>query len=167
MEKNNSALQNELDEFSPEQFQIIDDIVEKNRGKQGSLIPVLEQLQETLGYLPKAIQMRVAEGLNIPVAKVYGVVSFYSFFTMTPRGRHNIRVCFGTACYVKGSQKLFNKLRNVLGIGCGECTADRRFSMETVRCLGVCGLAPVKVIDEDTHGRVKVQEIEEILTQYE
>lgn len=166
MEKNNAAPKDELDEFSPEQFQTIDDIMEKNRGKQGALIPVLEKVQEVLGYLPRAIQRRVAEGLNIPVAKVYGVVSFYSLFTMTPRGRHNIRVCLGTACYVRGGQKILNRLTETLGINSGECTQDRRFSMETVRCLGACGLAPVQVIDGDTHGQVKPQKLDEILEKY-
>ena len=166
MEKNNAAPKDELDEFSPEQFQTIDDIMEKNRGKQGALIPVLEKVQEVLGYLPRAIQRRVAEGLNIPVAKVYGVVSFYSLFTMTPRGRHNIRVCLGTACYVRGGQKIFKNLSDVLGIKHGGCTEDKRFSLETVRCLGVCGLAPVIVADADTHSQVKLPKLEEILDQY-
>lgn len=157
----------ELEEFSKEQLKEVDDIMASNRGKPGALIPVLEQVQEVLGFLPKAVQMKVAKGLNIPVANVYGVVTFYSFFTMVPKGRHNIRACFGTACYVKGSKRIFNKLSNVLGIDRGECTKDRRFSLETVRCLGVCGLAPVIVIDEDTHSQVNVSELEGILSLYE
>ena len=162
-----SQIHAELDEFSIEQLKEVDDIITRHKGKPGALIPVLEQIQEALGFLPKAIQMKVAKGLNIPVANVYGVVSFYSFFTMIPKGKHNIRVCFGTACYVRGAQRIFDKLSDVLGIGRGGCTKDRRFSLETVRCLGVCGLAPVKVIDEDTHGQLKVPEIEGILDQYE
>lgn len=157
----------ELKEFSAEQLQEVDVITSKHRGKPGALIPVLEQVQEVLGYLPTGILMKVSKGLNIPVANVYGVVTFYSFFTMVPKGRHNIRVCFGTACYVKGAKRIFNKLSNVLGIGRGECTKDRRFSLETVRCLGVCGLAPVIVIDEDTHSQVIASELEGILSPYE
>lgn len=162
-----SQANEELKEFSSEQLKEVDDIMARNRGKPGALIPVLEQVQEALGYLPTGALMKVAKGLNIPVANVYGVVTFYSFFSMVPKGRHNIRVCFGTACYVKGAQRIFDKQSDVLGIGRGECTEDRRFSLETVRCLGVCGLAPVIVIDEDTHGQVKTSEVEGIMYQYE
>ena len=154
-------------EFSPEKLAQVDEIITSFKGRAGALIPVLEEVQSVLGYLPTAILMKVAKGLSIPIANVYGVVTFYSFFTMVPKGKHNIRVCFGTACYVKGAQRIFDKLSDVLGIGRGGCTEDRRFSLETVRCLGVCGLAPVKVIDEDTHGLLKVPEVEEILGQYE
>ena len=157
----------ELEEFSKEQLREVDDITARNRGKPGALIPVLENVQEMLGYLPKGALMKVAKGLNIPIANVYGVVTFYSFFTMVPKGRHNIRVCFGTACYVKGARRVFDKLSDFLGIDRGGCTEDRRFSLETVRCLGVCGLAPVIVIDEDTHGQVNTSEIEGSLDLYE
>jgi NADH:ubiquinone oxidoreductase subunit E len=108
----------------------------------------------------------VAKGLNIPVANVYGVVTFYSLFTMVPRGRHNIRVCLGTACYVRGGQKLLERLQDILGIKPGSCTEDRRFSLETVRCLGACGLAPVIVVDEDTHGQMKPAKLESVLALY-
>ncbi len=153
--------------FSLEELAQVDKIITSYKGKPGALIPVLEEVQSVLGYLPTAVLMKVAKGLTIPMANVYGVVTFYSFFSMAPKGRHNIRVCFGTACYVKGAQRIFDKLSNVLGVGRGGCTQDRRFSLETVRCLGVCGLAPVKVIGEDTHGQLKVPEIEGILDQYE
>lgn len=156
-----------LEEFSPGQIEQVDKIISENKGKPGSLILVLEQVQDVLGYLPAGVQNRVAKGLNIPIANVYGVVTFYSFFTMTPRGRHNIRVCLGTACYVRGSKRILEKLTGSLGIGPGGCTEDRRFSLETVRCLGACGLAPVMVVDDDTHGRMKVQKIESILSKYE
>ncbi len=156
----------ELEEFSKEQLKKVDDITARNRGKPGALIPVLEQVQEVLGYLPAGALMKVAKGLNIPVANVYGVVTFYSFFSMVPKGRHNIRMCFGTACYVKGIQRILDKLTHLLGIESGGCTEDRRFSLETVRCLGVCGLAPVIIIGENTHGLVKAVKVEEILDQY-
>ncbi|MCD6280732.1 MAG: NAD(P)H-dependent oxidoreductase subunit E [Deltaproteobacteria bacterium] len=156
-----------VEEFSLDQIEQVDKIISENRGRPGCLIPVLEQIQEILGYLPIGIQNRVAKGLNIPVANVYGVVSFYSFFTMVPRGRHNIRVCLGTACYVRGSKRILERLIGSLGIEPGGCTEDRRFSLETVRCLGACGLAPVMVVDKDTYGRMNVQKIEAILDKYE
>lgn len=159
--------QSELSQFSQEELSQVDRIISGNRGKPGALIPVLEEVQSTLGYLPVSIQLRVAKGLNIPPSNVYGVVTFYSFFTMVPKGRHGIRVCFGTACYVKGAQRIFEKLSSSLGIGRGGCTDDRRFSLETVRCLGVCGLAPVMMIDEDPHGQLKASEVEKKLTPYE
>ncbi len=152
--------------FSVEQLAQVDQIIAANRGKPGSLIPVLEQVQEILGYLPPATQARIAEGLDIPVANVYGVVTFYSFFTMEPRGKHTIRVCLGTACYVKGAQKILDKLCSLLDVEPGGCTVDRRFSLESVRCVGTCGLAPVVVIDEDTHGQVQAADLEQILDQY-
>ena len=156
-----------LEEFSSDQIEQVDRIISENKETPGSLILVLEQIQDVLGYLPIGIQNRVAKGLNIPIANVYGVVTFYSFFTMTPRGRHNIRVCLGTACYVRGSKRILERLTESLGIEPGGCTEDRRFSLETVRCLGACGLAPVMVVDDDTHGRMKVQKIESILANYE
>jgi NADH:ubiquinone oxidoreductase subunit E len=159
--------QEELAEFSQEQLAQVDEIVQKNRGKPGALIPVLEDVQSALGYLPVAIQVKVAQGLNIPIADVYGVVSFYSFFTMVPKGRHGIRVCVGTACYVKGAQRLFEKLSSTLNVEKGGCTEDRRFSLETVRCLGVCGIAPVIVIDEEAHGLLEAKTVEKILDPYE
>lgn len=155
-----------LEEFTSDQLRKVDEIIASHRGKPGSLIPVLEQVQEELGYLSMAVQQRVAKGLNIPVANVYGVVTFYSFFTMVPRGKHNIRVCLGTACYVRGGQRLLESLTTTLGIEPGGCTQDRMFSLETVRCLGACGLAPVIVIDEDTHGQVKPAKLDGILARY-
>jgi len=160
-------VQEELAEFSQEQLDQVDKTIQTSRGKPGALIPVLEDVQSILGYLPMAMQIKVAQGLNIPVADVYGVVTFYSFFSMVPKGRHTIRMCFGTACYVKGIQKVLDKVSDTLGIKSGECTEDRRFSIETVRCLGVCGLAPVIIIDEDAHGLLKTPQLEGILEQYE
>lgn len=161
------SVKEELTEFSQEQLEQVDGVIQANRGKPGALIPVLEQVQSHLGYLPIAVQVKVAQGLNIPIADVYGVVSFYSFFSMVPKGRHGIRVCAGTACYVKGAQRILEKLSSTLGVDRGGCTEDRRFSLETVRCLGVCGIAPVVVIDEETHGLLDASTVEGILDQYE
>ena len=155
-----------LEEFSSEQLSQAEAIIARYRGKPGALIPVLEQVQDILGYLPVPVQQLIADGLNIPPAAVYGVVTFYSFFTMVPRGRHNIRVCLGTACYVRGGQRLLENLQGRLGIEPGGCTQDRRFSLETVRCLGACGLAPVVVVDSDTHGQMKPTRLETLLDRY-
>lgn len=141
-------------------------IIEENRNIPGSLIPVLQKAQEILGYLPPAVLKLIARGLNMPVSEVHGVVSFYSFFTMKPKGKHNVRVCLGTACYVKRANEILEKLKESLGIEEGEITEDHLYSLETVRCLGACGLAPVVVVDQDTHGSVNPVKASEIVKQY-
>ena len=153
--------------LNADEWAAVDRIVESHKGKPGSLIPVLEEIQEAIGYLPKPVQERVALGLKIPLSEVYGVVTFYSFFTMVPRGRHTIRCCLGTACYVRGGNKNLDKLTETVQVGPGETTADRRFSMETVRCLGACGLAPVIMVDNDTYRQVRPAKIPDILKTYE
>ncbi len=155
-----------LSEFTSEQLAQVDTIIADHKGKPGALIPVLEQVQEICGYLPMTIQIRVAKGLNLPVANVFGVVTFYSFFTMIPKGKHVIRVCLGTACYVRGGQRILERMSEILKIEPGGCTQDRLFSLETVRCLGACGLAPVVVVDADTHGQVKPAKLEMTLAKY-
>ncbi|HPJ96765.1 MAG TPA: NAD(P)H-dependent oxidoreductase subunit E [Syntrophales bacterium] len=155
-----------LNDFTPDQIARLDDIISRYKDKPGGLIPVLEEAQVALEYLPIGVQKRIAKGLNLPLSRVYGVVTFYSFFTMTPRGRHTVRVCLGTACYVRGGKALAEHLVKGLGMKEKETTADRRFTYETVRCLGACGLGPVIVMDEDVHGRVKPGKIKEILNQY-
>ena len=157
----------EKSEFTAEQWEAIDGIINSHQSKPGSLIPVLEEIQETIGYLPKPIQHRIALGLKIPFSEVYGVVTFYSFFTMVPKGRHPVRCCLGTACYVRGGKKVMDRLVQILKIKPNETTPDRRFSLETVRCLGACGLAPTMVIDEDTFPQVTPSSAEEILESYE
>ena len=140
------------EEFSPSMLAEVDRIINEYKKKPGCSIPVLQYVQETVGYLPPEIQRRVSRGLNVPIAEIHGIVSFYAFFTMKPRGKHPIRVCLGTACYVKGIEPVINKLKEILKIDIGGVTDDRIFSLESVRCLGACGLAPVMVIDQDTHG---------------
>ena len=144
----------------------IDHVLERYKDHPGSLIPVLQYVQKEIGYLPSVVQDYVALGLNVPSSDVYGVVSFYSFFTMVPRGDHVIRVCLGTACYVKGGNKILANLEKGLGVKEGETTADRKFSLEVVRCLGACGLAPVVVVDEDTHGQLDPKHSMEIAESY-
>ncbi|HPD55972.1 MAG TPA: NAD(P)H-dependent oxidoreductase subunit E [Smithellaceae bacterium] len=155
-----------LKEFTPEQIAKLDKIIEKHKGKPGGLIPVLEEAQVVLEYLPVSVQKKIARELNLPLSRVYGVVTFYSFFTMTPRGKHTVRVCLGTACYVRGGKAITESLEKEFGISEGETTADRMFTLESVRCLGACGLGPVVVVDEDVHGRVKPSKVREILSQY-
>lgn len=154
-------------EFTAEQVAKLDEIIARFKGKPGGLIPVLEEAQVTLEYLPISIQERIAKGLNLPLAQVYGVVTFYSFFTMKPRGRHTIRVCLGTACYVRGGKTIAESLVKEFNVTEGETTPDRRFTYETVRCLGACGLAPVIVVDDNVHGRVKTQKMKSVLDDYQ
>jgi NADH:ubiquinone oxidoreductase subunit E len=154
-------------EFSREELSAVDRIIERYREKPGSLIPALEEVQETIGYLPKSIQSRIAESMRVPLEEVHGVVSFYSFFTMVPRGRHTTRCCLGTACYVRGGRHNMEKLKDLLHIEPGGTTEDRKFSLETVRCLGACGLAPVITVDEDTYRQVKPSKLAEIMEHYE
>jgi NADH-quinone oxidoreductase subunit E/NADP-reducing hydrogenase subunit HndA len=133
----------------------------------GALIPVLQKAQELIGYLPPSVQRIIAKEMRIPVSEVHGVVSFYSYFTMKPRGKHSIRVCLGTACYVKQANEILEKLKGFLHIEAGGITDDRKFSLETVRCLGACGLAPVVVIDGDTYGAVDPVRSKDLLNDYD
>ncbi len=160
------CMETAADEFTPEQWERIDAVIATNRYRPGALIPVLEQVQGISGYLPEVVQRRVAKGLGIPLAQVYGVVTFYSFFTMKPRGKHQIRVCLGTACHVRGGHQVEKKLEQELGIMPGEVDKDRFFSLDIVRCVGACGLAPVMVVDEDTHRQVKTAKVDQILAKY-
>jgi NADH:ubiquinone oxidoreductase subunit E len=155
-----------LKEFTKEQVAKLNSVISKFKDKPGGLIPVLEEAQVCLEYLPLSVQKKIATGLNLPLSRVYGVVTFYSFFTMTPRGKHTVRVCLGTACYVRGGKALTEALQKQFGIKEGETTPDRMFTLETVRCLGACGLGPVIVVDENVHGRVKPGKIKEVLSQY-
>jgi len=160
-----SATDNEI--ITPAMYQRIDGIVAKYKDKPGSLIPVLQQAQEVCGYLPHAVQRYVARGMNMSPSVVFGVATFYSFFTLVPRGKHVIRVCLGTACYVKRSEEILNKIKDELDLEVGEVTRDKKYSLEAVRCLGACGLAPVVVIGQDTYGDVAATKVMEIVNKYE
>jgi NADH:ubiquinone oxidoreductase subunit E len=144
----------------------VDKIIAKYKGKPGCLIPVLEECQETVGYLPVELQEYIGRELNIPGSTIFGVVTFYSFFSMVPKGRNVIKVCLGTACYVRGTKNIVKRLSDEFNLTVGQTTEDRRFSLEAVRCLGACGLAPVVVVNKDTHGGVRPDRIGEILDQY-
>jgi NADH-quinone oxidoreductase subunit E len=145
----------------------VDEVMERYSNKAGALIPVLTQCQKIVGYVPVELQEYIAKGLNIPGSTVYGVVTFYSFFSMVPKGRHTIKVCMGTACYVRGIGEVLNRICSEFKMDVGGTTKDRRFSLEAVRCLGACGLAPVIVVDDDTHGDVSADKIMDILSRYE
>ena len=142
-------------------------LCEEFGNQEGELINVLHKAQELVGYLPREVQEVIARQLNIPVSKVYGVVTFYSFFTMTPKGEHPISVCMGTACYVRGAEKVLDEFKRVLKINVGETTPDGKFSLTSLRCVGACGLAPVVLIDEKVYGRVTPGEVEKILKEFE
>jgi len=150
-----------------EKFGLLDKVIDYYKEESGALIMILHQAQGIFGYLPMKVQKYISEKTGIPLSEIYGVVTFYSFFTMVPRGRHTIRVCLGTACYVRGGKKIIEYLNNELGIDIGETTKDLRFSLEVNRCLGACGLAPVMVIDEEVYPRVKVTKLPEILSKYD
>ena len=157
---------NLLEEFTLGQIDELNKIIEKYRVEPGGIIPLLEEAQDLLGYLPITIQRQISNKTNIPLSRIYGIVTFYSFFTMTPRGKHTVQVCLGTACYVRGGKKITETIEEEFGVKSGETTADRIFTYETVRCLGACGLAPVIVVDGKVYGRVKPSKVKEILEQY-
>lgn len=153
-------------EFSQEQLSQIDKIIDKYGKKPGGLIPMLEQIQFYLGYIPLDVQERISKKTGIPESKIYGVVSFYSFFTMEPRGRHRIQVCLGTACYVKGGKEIADKIEKEYDVKPGQSTKDKRFTFETARCFGACGLAPVMIVDGKVYGKVNIDMVDEILKEY-
>lgn len=147
-------------------YEQLDAFIAEHPVQRDALIPVLQKAQQLFGYLPVEVQEHVARALDLPVSEVYGVVTFYHYFTMQPRGRHAINVCLGTACYVRGAKKVLEALCEHLEIEMGETTPDRRFSLTSQRCFGACGLAPVIMIDDDVHGRVSPKKIPEILSRY-
>lgn len=149
-----------------EQEKALRAVIEKHRNERGCLMPVLHEAQEIYGYLPAEVQTIIAEELNIPLSEVYGVATFYTQFSLQPKGKHRISVCLGTACYVKGSDKILAAVEKELRISCGECTPDGRFSIDSCRCVGACGLAPVMMIDDDVYGRLTEKEVPEILAKY-
>jgi len=144
----------------------LDDVLAEYAGTPGALIPVLQIAQALFGYLPESALKKIALALNKPYSEVAGVVGFYSFFSTVPRGKHLVRVCLGTACYVRGGKEVLSALKNLLRIEVGETSSDRSFSLDVGRCFGACGLSPVIMIDDDVHQRVKVAKLTKILDQY-
>ena len=143
----------------------LDDVIEEYRGKDGGLIPALQMAQTIFGYLPDLVVNRIADGFGKTVSEVAGVISFYSFFTRHPRGKYLVRVCLGTACYVRGGKEVLDALKKKLSIDVGETTEDRLFSLEVGRCFGACGMAPVVMVNDDTYQRVKPARINELLAE--
>lgn len=152
---------------TPEQEAKLKEVIAANIDDPGAVMPVLQQAQDIYGYLPIEVQKMVAEGLNVPLEEVYGVATFYSQFALSPKGKYNISVCLGTACYVKGSGDILNKLSEQLGIGAEECTPDGKFSLTACRCIGACGLAPVLTVNDDVYGRLTVDDVEDIIKKYQ
>lgn len=138
----------------------------KDSNDKGAVMPILQEAQDIYGYLPIEVQTIIAQQLDIPLEEIYGVSTFYSQFSLTPKGKYNISVCLGTACYVKGSGAILDKLTKVLGIEAEECTADGKFSLTACRCIGACGLAPVMTVNDDVYGRLVPEDIEGILSKY-
>ena len=158
-----SCAQSNEDELYPE----LEEMIAPHKGKPTELIMALHKAQNLFGYLPKKAQEIISEKLNVPISEVCGVISFYSFFSTVPKGRHTIKVCLGTACYVRGGQQTLDKVEKELSTKVGGTTEDRRFSVDIVRCIGACGLAPAVLVDNDVYGRVKTTNLMDILGKYE
>lgn len=154
-------------DISPEMVPEIDGVIAAHYKMDGAVIPVLRLCQDIVGYLPMTLIDYISYGLNLPRSEVLGVATFYSLFSLIPKGRHTIKACLGTACYVKGIKEVMTRISNEFNVKEGETTADRRFSLEAVRCLGACGLAPVVVVDQDTHGDVSASQVKSLLENYE
>ena len=150
-----------------EQQEQLFNVIDENGGTHGSVMPILQKAQEIYGYLPIEVQTMIAEKMDVPLEEIYGVSTFYSLFALTPKGKYNVSVCMGTACYVKGAADVLGKICEVLGIQPEECTQDGKFSITECRCIGACGLAPVMTVNDDVYGRVSVSEVEDILSKYE
>lgn len=151
---------------TPEQEAKLLEIIDAHKEQKGALMPVLQQAQELYGYLPIEVQTIIAQGLDVSLEEVYGVVTFYSQFSLYPKGEYKISVCLGTACYVKGAGDVFDKLAQRLGVQSGECTPDGKFSLEACRCIGACGLAPVLTVNDEVYGKLTVDDVDDILAKY-
>ena len=151
---------------TPEQDELLAAVIEKYKGDKSRLMAVMQEAQGIYGYLPIEVQNKIAEGMNVPLEKVYGVATFYAQFSLSPKGDNHVAVCLGTACYVKGSGAIYERFQELLGIGGDECTPDRRFSLTASRCIGACGLAPVLTVNEDVYGRLTADDVEDIIKKY-
>jgi len=154
-------------QLKPRQVEQLREVCSAFNNEASELINVLHKAQGIFGYLPAEVQEIIAKELNVPVAKVYGVVTFYSFFTMQPKGLHPISICLGTACYVRGAEKVLDEFKRILNVKVGETTPDGKFSISCLRCVGACGLAPVVTIGEKVYGRVSPDGVKDILKEYE
>lgn len=148
-------------------FQQLDEVIAAHRAEKGAMIPILHKAQDIFGYLPYEVQERIADGLGVSMAKVYGVVTFYSQFSLKQKGKYRINVCMGTACYVKGAGDILGKFLERLSIEVGDCTPDGKFSLDSCRCIGACGLAPVVTINDEVYGRLTPEMVDAIMDEYE
>ena len=154
-------------EGTKEQEEQLLQVIKAHKGQKGALMPVMQQAQDIYGYLPIEVQKIISDEMDIPMEKIYGVATFYAQFALQPKGKYRISVCLGTACYVKGSGKIYEKLQELLQIQGGECTLDGKFSLDACRCVGACGIAPVMMINDDVHGRLTPDQVQGILEKYE
>jgi len=152
--------------LTEENFKKLDEVIKNNKGKKGALMPVLHEAQKLFGCLPIEVQKVISEKLNMPMAEIYGVVTFYSQFTLEPKGDFTIGVCLGTACYVKGAQKIIERIKKEINIDIGTTSADGKFTLEATRCIGACGLAPVLTVNEDVYGRLVEADVPGIIAKY-
>ena len=141
-------------------------VIEAHKHDKSLLMAVMQEAQGIYEYLPIEVQQMIAEGMDVPLEKVYGVATFYAQFSLTPKGKYHVAVCLGTACYVRGSGDIYNKFQQLLGIGGDECTADKKFSLAATRCIGACGLAPVLTVNEEVYGRLVVADVPGIVEKY-
>lgn len=151
---------------TPEQAAELAELLEKQKNKKGAVMEVLHQAQDIYGYLPKEVQKRISDALDVSLEEVYSVSTFYSQFALTPKGKYHVSVCLGTACYVKGADKILDKLSESLGIKSEECTDDGKYSLTACRCIGACGLAPVLTVNDDVYGRLVPEDVAKILAKY-
>lgn len=152
--------------LSNENFARLDEVIEEHKEKRGALMPVLHEAQKIFGCLSLEVQQKISEKMSVPLSEIYGVVTFYSQFTLEPKGKYTIGVCLGTACYVRGSQAIVDKVTELTGVAVGKTSSDGKFSLEATRCIGACGLAPVLTVNEEVYGRLTVEDIPGILAKY-
>ena len=150
-----------------EQEEKLREVIKQHQGEEGAAIPVLHEAQDIYGYLPIEVQKIISEGLNIPLAEIYGIVTFYTQFSLYPKGDYEVSVCLGTACYVKGSGTIIEKIKERLGIDVGGCTPDGKFSLNATRCIGACGLAPVMTVNDAAYGRLTPADLDDIFAKYQ
>lgn len=144
----------------------LEKIAKKYKNVEGGIISALHEVQDTYGYISSTAQKYLSKELNVPMSEIYGIITFYSRFSLVPKGKYNIQVCMGTACYVKGSEEVLNRFKEKLGIKEGETTSDGKFSIESVRCIGACGLAPAIVINEEVYGKMDEKKVDELIEKY-
>ena len=164
MEKEQGTMEKEQDVM--EKRKAVAEIIQRHAKEPGALIPILHEAQEHFGYIPRDVQGMIAAGLRMPIADVYGVITFYSRFSLTPQGKNRVSICMGTACYVRGAEDVLHEVKKQLGVDTGQTTEDGLFTIEETRCVGACGLAPIMTVNRDVYGKITPGQVEGILTKY-